>query len=89
MQFEFNAKKSRRNKRERDLDFVEAQALWQDANRVEIRSPYVPEERWLVIGQMHRKHWTAIVTYRGDNIRIISVRRSRKREVRTYEKNQR
>lgn len=35
----------------------------------------------MVIGMINNKHWTAIITYRGDSVRIISVRRSRKEEV--------
>ncbi|PWN54835.1 hypothetical protein DEH80_15330 [Abyssibacter profundi] len=34
---------------------------------------------------MDQKHWSAVVTYRGDKIRIISVRRSRRQEVELYE----
>jgi uncharacterized DUF497 family protein len=38
-----------------------------------------------VIGQIAGKHWSAVVTYRGETIRLISVRRSRAREVEAYE----
>jgi uncharacterized DUF497 family protein len=31
------------------------------------------------------KHWTAICTMRGERVRIISVRRARKDEVRHYD----
>jgi hypothetical protein len=41
--------------------------------------------RWVVIGKMNAKHWSAVVTRRGDNVRIISVRRSRDEEVTIYE----
>ena len=43
------------------------------------------EIRFLVIGTINQKHWPAVVTYRGNNIRIISVRRSRIEEVNFYE----
>jgi uncharacterized protein len=43
------------------------------------------EQRFLVIGQIVDKHWSGIITYRNDKIRIISVRRSRKEEVDLYE----
>jgi hypothetical protein len=43
------------------------------------------EPRWLVVGRMGDKHWSAVVTYREDGIRIISVRRARDEEVRIYE----
>jgi len=31
------------------------------------------------------KHWSAIVTYRSERIRLISVRRARKEEIAIYE----
>jgi uncharacterized DUF497 family protein len=38
-----------------------------------------------MIGCIDNKHWSAVITYRESNIRIISVRRSRKSEVKLYE----
>jgi uncharacterized DUF497 family protein len=43
------------------------------------------EPRRVVIGKMNAKHWSAVITRRGDNVRIISVRRSRDEEVTIYE----
>ena len=43
------------------------------------------EPRYLVIGLIDGKHWSAVVTYRDENVRIISVRRSRTEEVALYE----
>ena len=73
------------NRQKRGIDFVEAQALWQDGNRVEIPAKTVDEPRSLLIGQIKGKVWSAIITYRGENIRIISVRRARDEEVELYE----
>jgi uncharacterized DUF497 family protein len=39
----------------------------------------------VVIGKMIEKHWTGVITRRDDNVRIISVRRSRDEEVEIYE----
>jgi uncharacterized DUF497 family protein len=61
------------------------QALWEDAMRVEIPARTVDEPRWLVIGEIEGKHWSAVVTYRGRRVRIISARRSRKEETEFYE----
>ncbi|MGB0299725.1 MAG: BrnT family toxin [Alteromonas oceani] len=41
--------------------------------------------RYIVIGLIGAKHWTAVITHRNKNIRIISVRRARKSEVAIYE----
>jgi uncharacterized protein len=43
------------------------------------------EARWLAIGQIEGKHWSAVVTYREQRVRIVSARRSRKQEVALYE----
>ncbi len=54
--------------------------------RVEIPARTVDEPRWLVIGLIDGKHWSAVITARQGNItRIISVRRSRVEEVAIYE----
>jgi uncharacterized DUF497 family protein len=39
----------------------------------------------MLVGKMGQKHWSAIFTYRGEAVRIISVRRARKEEVDAYE----
>jgi uncharacterized DUF497 family protein len=40
----------------------------------------------MIIGTIEREHWSAIITYRGATIRIISVRKSTPSEIDTYEK---
>ena len=83
--FEFDSGKSLANKNKHGIDFHEAQMLWNDPDVLEIPLTTTDEPRFIVIGEIARKHWSAIVTYRGDNIRIISVRRSRKEEIALYE----
>lgn len=85
MKFEFDPSKSAGNKLKHGLDFHEAQALWDDPDLIEIPVQTVDEPRYLVVGMIEGKHWSGIITYRGDQIRIISVRRSRKEEVEIYE----
>lgn len=85
MESEFDAQKSLSNKQKHGIDFNEAQALWDDENRAELDAKPGNEPRILVIGKIGGKHWTAVVTPRGEKTRIISVRRSRKEEVETYE----
>ena len=46
----------------------------------------VMEKRYCSIGKIKKKVYTAVTTYRDNCIRIISVRRSRKKEVLKYEK---
>lgn len=85
MQFELDDKKSSLNKDKHGIDFAEAQALWEDERYVKAPSKYPDEERYIVIGLIDGKHYSAIITLRGENIRIISVRQARKEEVEFYE----
>lgn len=85
MLFEFDISKSDGNKHKHGIDFYEAQALWNDPDFIEIPLKTSDEPRYLVIGKIAEKHWSGIITYRGEKIRIISVRRSRKEEIEIYE----
>ena len=85
MKYEFDKNKSKVNKKKHGIDFIEAQALWDDPNIIEIPAKAVDESRYLVIGKILNKHWSGIITYRDSRIRIISVRRSRTQEVHIYE----
>ena len=77
--------KNESNRPKHGIDFVEAQALWNDPMLLEIPAKTDDEPRYLVIGLIRDKHWSAVVTYRADNIRLISVRRARTEEVALYE----
>jgi len=84
--FEYDENKSKQNLAKHGIDFDTAQSLWDDPGILELPSKKATTEiRFLVIGTIHQKHWSAIITYRSKNIRIISVRRSRIEEVNFYE----
>lgn len=85
MRFIFDKKKSGSNKIKHGIDFMDAQALWDDPDLLEIPAKTIGEARYVLIGKIAGKHWSAIITYRKDAIRIISVRRARKEEVTLYE----
>ncbi len=85
MPFEYDVNKSQGNLEKHGLDFDEAQELWNDEDRLEIPARTTDEPRWLVIGKIDGKYWSAVITYRGEDIRIISVRRSRDEEIELYE----
>jgi uncharacterized DUF497 family protein len=85
MAFEYDPAKSTENKRKHGIDFEDAQRLWADPGIVEIPARTLDELRWLLIGKIDDQHWSAIITRRGENIRLISVRRSRDEEVALYE----
>lgn len=65
------------NKARHEVDFDEAQALWDGPERVEIPARQLDEPRYLMIGKIDSKYWSVAMTYRGGNIHLISVRRSR------------
>jgi len=85
MNFEFDENKSHANKQKHGIDFIEAQALWEDPDRVEIPAKTIDENRFLLIGKILKIHWSVIATYRQTRVRMISVRRSRKEEIEIYE----
>ncbi len=85
MEFEFDPAKSGSNNKKHGIDFLKAQALWEDPDFIEIPLKTIDEPRFLVIGKISEKHWSAIITYRSEKVRIISVRRSRMEEVEIYE----
>lgn len=90
MQFEYDPYKSEANRLKHGIDFIEAQALWDDPGTITAPVFTHEEPRFLAVGQIAGVFWTAVITYRGENTRIISVRRSRKNEVQRYaEHNQR
>jgi hypothetical protein len=84
MQFEFDPTKSEANRSKHGIDFVEAQALWDDPDRLEIPARTADEPRCQVIGRIGEVTWSAFVTYREARVRLISVRRARDEEKAAY-----
>jgi len=83
--FEFDAAKSESNRAKHGIDFIEAQSLWSDPMLLEIPAKTEDEPRFLAVGQIDGKHWSAVITYRGSHVRLISVRWARTEEVALYE----
>ncbi|MBW3093363.1 BrnT family toxin [Bifidobacterium sp. 82T10] len=88
MEFEYDNAKSTHNLAKHGIDFDEAQRLWDGSKTVMLRSNNSGNDaaRYLVLGMIDDKHWTAVITMRGERIRIISVRRSRKNEEAIYDR---
>jgi uncharacterized DUF497 family protein len=85
MKFQWDNRKSQSNLEKHGIDLEAASKLWVDPHRVEIQAPYPLENRRALIGRIGKKLWTAVFTLRGDEVRIISVRRARRKETRLYE----
>ncbi len=85
MKFEYDPDKSAANLAKHGIDFETAQGLWLDPDLLEIKAKTIDEPRSIVIGKIDGKYWSAIVTYRDASTRLISVRRSRDKEIEIYE----
>jgi uncharacterized protein len=85
MEFEFDLNKSAMNREKHGLDFVDAQSIWLDEDRALLPLTFVDEERFMMIGRIDTRLWSAVFTWRGLRIRIISARRAREDERQHYE----
>ena len=85
MEFEYDPEKSAANKAKHGIDFEAAQALWRDEMLLEAPARTTDEPRFLVVGKIAGRHWSAVCAHRGDKVRIISVRRARSEEIEHYE----
>jgi uncharacterized protein len=83
--FEYDENKSESNLIKHGIDFVTAQKIWDDPDRLDIPARTQDEPRFLVLGKIDDKCWSGVITYREQTIRIISIRRSRTEEVNLYE----
>ncbi len=85
MTFEFDAAKNDRNIRERGLSFELAAELdWETA--LVVPSDRKGESRYLALGEIGSKLYALAFTKRGQNLRVISLRRASRKEVKRYEK---
>jgi len=84
LEFEFDPAKSAANMAKHRIDFVDAQEIWTDADRLEIPARSLDEPRHQVIGRIGEQTWSAFISYRNEKIRIISVRRARSDEEARY-----
>ena len=88
MKFEYDDTKSKINKEKHGIDFVEAQNLWQNADALIVPARIIEDEvRYALISLFRNKCFVAIFTLRDEVYRIISVRRCRKNEEKSYENN--
>lgn len=86
MKFEFDETKSQLNFEKHGINFLTAQLLWDDLDRLEVPARSNIEPRFSVIGKINQKMWSAVITYREGKVRLISVRRARKEEVTSYDR---
>ena len=87
MAFEFDAEKSAANLEKHGVDFLQAQELWQDPERVVVPARSALERRQMLVARWRGQIWAAVFTERGQKVRISSVRRARDNEQAAYEQN--
>ena len=83
MPYEWDEQKRRENLDKHELNFADIGSFdWETA--LKIPSPRYDEMRWLAIGYIGLRLYAVIYTERGDNTRIISLRKASRQEVRDY-----
>ena len=83
MPYEWDEDKRRENFVKHELDFREVE-LFQWNTAAKTPSPRYGEMRWLAIGYIGSRLHVVVYAERGDNIRIISLRKANAREERRY-----
>ena len=58
--FEYDEAKSLSNAQKHGIDFLAAQAIWDDPDAIEVQAKSYDEERFVVIGRIAGKHWSAV-----------------------------
>ena len=87
-EFEWDPAKSAANEHKHGMSFEDAKAMWDDPYLREGPARGSAEGRRLAVARVGRgTYWTAVFVYRAGRIRIISVRKSTRREVDFYEGN--
>lgn len=79
-EFEWDPAKSEANVAKHGISFMEALALWASPTLEMPTYSGSDDNRFAVYGTISGRYWTAIITYRQGARRIISVRRSRRKE---------
>lgn len=77
--FDWDPNKNVRNEFKHGISLAAASALW-SGPVVTLPSKYPGEFRHLAIGLIEGLHWPVIFAPRGNTLRLISARRSRKNE---------
>lgn len=77
MKFEYDNHKSTANKAKHGISLEDAKDLWA-VPAVELEAKTIDEPRYMIIGKINGKFYSCIYTIRGETIRLISARRSRK-----------
>ena len=84
MKFEWDDAKRQSNLAKHGVDFLAAAALFDGRPVVTGVGRHPDEPRFLTTGELDGRFYTAVWTWRGDAVRLISIRRARDAEQRAY-----
>jgi uncharacterized DUF497 family protein len=84
MEFEWEERKRAQIVEERALDLASAYLFFDGRPAIHQPTPRNKEERWKTTTQIEGAFFTVIWTWRGEIIRVISMRRAHEQEVRAY-----
>ncbi|HTS17550.1 MAG TPA: BrnT family toxin [Verrucomicrobiae bacterium] len=90
MNFEWDPHKAERNRRKHGVSFHEAATIFGDPMAVTYHDPdhSVAEDRFVTVGTSRAGRVLIVAhTDRGDNVRIVSARKTTRRERKHYEEN--
>lgn len=82
--FEWDKNKNEANKKKHGVSFEDAVDVFNDENRLQYSQVKNGERRFLTIGKAFQALISVVYTTRKLTIRIISARRSKKKERRAY-----
>jgi uncharacterized DUF497 family protein len=85
VEFEWDEAKRQSNLRKHQFDFTRIARLLAGPHVFAAGNAHPFEVRWLVTGLLEARIVTAVVTLRGERIRIISLRSARSVEKRRYQ----
>ena len=85
MKFTWDEKKRRRNLEKHGIDFADVEIIFSQPILVKLdtRRDY-QEARWAALGQLKDEVVFLAYTLRGEDVRIISIRRANKKERKIY-----
>lgn len=85
MEFGFDEAKRLANIAKHDLDFRDADLVFAGPILLGAARALDGEQRWLAVGMIENVYVTIIFTWRGEVIRLISMRKARRNERARYQ----
>jgi uncharacterized DUF497 family protein len=84
MDFEWDERKRAQLIERRALDFASAPVFFDGRPVIHQPTPRHGEDRWKTTAEIEGAYFTIVWTWRGSNIRVISMRRAHDQEIRKH-----